>query len=197
MVNEPSAAVVSFVRNHPPHAMDGGQCCGTSKHGEDVIVTMVSFGDLHIPSPDIASAELQMSVARRTETTAWVRADAQVVWRGRRDPAERVPATDRAIVITRTPADPTLASTRIAVTDKSAVEHVQHVFNALLVARPGPHSCPQIPSYRLEFRATKTSPTNVVATIRCGDVSVTVGGGTAATLDAAGLESDVGALFGD
>jgi hypothetical protein len=199
IVNAPSDPVVSFFRSHVPPTWVDGACCGYSVGGSHVTVRMVLFS----PPPYLlratwtVTAQLQMSVARRTATTTWVRADAQVVWRSRRDPAERVSPEDRVVIVTLEPAitpDPGHAPHEFLVTDGRTVERLKNTFNDLLVAVPGPTSCTGAPDYTLRFAMTATSPPDVVANLQCGQTTVTIHGRTAATLDASPLESEVAAM---
>ena len=199
-VSEPSESVAQFLRSHVPAGLVGEAMFGTMSKDGVVTVRNVKFSDPRATSSSIVSAELQVSVGRRTETTSWVRVDAQVVWRDARDPAEHVPASDQVVTLTPDPAvqpDSGSAPHRVVVTDGRTVERLERSFNDLPVAVPAVRSCPLTPTYVVEFSATKTSAPDVVATLRCGGVAVTIHGRRASQLEAASFSADIAALFGE
>lgn len=198
IVSEPADRVVSFLRSHTPPKMRGGACCGFESRGDRVVHVVEFFNPPSLPSSEIVSAELQAAVTRRSDTTAWLRVDAQVIWRARRDVSERVPAFDRVVSIAREPglsSDPSQAARQITLTDPVTVENIQRSFNALAVGVPGTHTCPPSAAYVIRFRRTTTSAPDVVVSLRCGDASVTINGQHAATLDAEPLYDKITTIF--
>jgi hypothetical protein len=190
IVAEPSEQVVGFLRTHAPHGMANGACCATAG-GPDGRAEMVQFVEPAngLPSSDITEAQIQVSV-----TSSWVRVDAQAVWRARRDPAERVPATDHIVTITLDTSND--RPRPIVVSDRNAVNRLESSFNHLFVAVPAvSNGCGFEPTYTVRFSTTRTARPDVVATLFCGGARVTVGGHASATLDASAFTSQIAAVI--
>lgn len=189
------ATVLAFVRAQKLPGMPATGCCGTSG-GPNFHIDNVTFGPT-TPFPktgSIVSAQVLVTVTARTATTTWVRVDAQVVWRARRDPATLVPAADRVITLTAVP-EPTDAPTPrpLVVTDATNVRRLGHLFNTLPVAVPGADGCGRIDDgtdYTVAFRRNLTAEPDVTATLTCSIVTAHASG-RQVTLDDDGFKDAV------
>jgi hypothetical protein len=166
IVPEPSARVLAFVRAHPPGGLTVAACCGSAS-GPTGRVDAVTFGAPTASSATgpIANAQVLVSVSARTATTTWVRADAQAVWRARRDPATLVPVTDLVITVGHSVID-----------EMTDVARLVRELDALPVAVPTvSHGlCTQKTQMRvtIEFRRTSDAAADVSVKTTCNHLEV-------------------------
>ena len=148
--------------------------------------------DLPVLPLNISLAELTVRVTGEKRGPSVVRVDSSVAWTPLRPPAEIVPARDGMLIAsTIHPNEPGAPVGKHVVTsDPKSVLPIVKAFNdARLEALPGAHAFSECGpggsndlEYRLEFASSPMAEPDIVATLVCYEMSVTVHGRRAPTL---------------
>jgi len=177
-----------WVQAHIPRGFrSGGQSAGS-------IGTEHTFGvddELAMLPLNISYAELSLRIAGPKTGPAYVRVDAKVAWTQPRPKSELVSRRDRVLIASTIhayePGKP--IGKHVIVTDPKLIQPIVKAFNnARLEAAPGElgGECGFIGEhdvvYRLEFAPSATTKPDIVATLSCYVIGVTVDGHAAPTL---------------
>jgi len=178
-----------FQANIPRGFRSGGDSSGT-------VALQQTFGvddDLEILPLNISYAELSVRIAGPKPGPAYVRLDAKVAWTQPRPAGEYVPARDRVLIASTIPAyEPGKpVGKHVIVTDPQVMGPIVKAFNdTRLEAAPDPlgfRECGYVGEnaviYRLEFASSPTAKPDIVATLSCYVIGVTVNGHAAPTLE--------------
>jgi hypothetical protein len=173
-----------WVQAHIPRGFrSGGQSAGS-------IGTEHTFGvdnELAVLPLNISYAELSLRIAGPKPGPAYVRVDAKVAWTRPRSASELVSPRDRVLIAStiheNEPGKP--VGKHVLVTDPKLMRPIVKAFNdTRLEAAPdpfggfrecGPGGLHDI-EYRLEFAPSPTAKPDIVATLSCGLMTVTVNG---------------------
>ncbi len=194
-----SDAFVAFLHAHHPEGSIRFESVGTGEDSSHGVVTRRDFSFEGVTAnPAIQELGLDISVSDQGPNAAWVRADAQVIYRPDRASDEFVSTQDRVVVIEQT----SLSSTddhkrpyaRVVVTNPADVQRLRDTLNGLLTMPDEFENCPMEtgtePVYRLSYQRTTTSAPDLVATTRgfcIAGTAVTVRGHSRPGLEAGAL----------
>jgi hypothetical protein len=178
-----------FLQAHIPRGFrTGGDSSGSSGGAQ-------MFGvedDLSALPPNISVAELLLRMTPGASGGAVLRIDSEVAWTAPRPADEFVRPRDRVMILSTIhayePGRP--VGKHVVVTDARLVNPIVEAFNNARVEAPagplGTHECGFIGLnaivYRIAFAASPTAMPDIVATLHCYTVSVTVNGRAAPLL---------------
>jgi hypothetical protein len=179
-----------FLQAHIPRGFrTGGDSSGSSGGAQ-------MFGveyDLSVLQPNIGVAELLLRMTPGASGGVVLRIDSEVAWTAPRPADELVSPRDHVMILSTIhayePGKP--VGKHIVVTDARLVDPIVKAFNSARVEAPtgplGTHECGFVGSnaivYRIAFTASPTATPDVVATLQCYAVSVTVNGRAAPPLE--------------
>ncbi len=188
-VNGTPYDVWHFLQGHVPR---GFRSAGTSSGTIRGAQTFGVEDDLSVLPPNISVAELMFRIATDDSGAAVVRVDSEVAWTAPRPRDEFVSTRDDTIILSTIhafePGKP--VGKHVVVTDAHLVDPIVKAFNRVRVEPPtgslgfrecgfqGVHDI----VYRIAFATSPAATPDVVATLQCYAVSVTVNGRAAPPL---------------
>jgi hypothetical protein len=191
------AAVIAYVRAHPPH---GSTCAPSFMPTATSVTDECSVPD--VPGVLTEGTLLVLATPLPGGATG-LRVDAQEVWLVPRSPSERIPPGARRLVVTVTrPGRP--RSRPVTVTAIHRIDRVAALLDALPLAQPGVTSCPLdlAARIRLAFYARGARAPLALAAVDpggCGEVRLAIRGRSQPTLTSRGLTAlagRIGAVLG-
>lgn len=176
------AAVLGYIRAHPPHGGHPGMS-GTSAGVGQTTVQAIGFTWPAIPHT-LGTRSLVMEVVALTDGSTGVRADSQVVWITQRPASERIPDSAGRLVLTvREPGR--VIQGPLQITARAAIRRVVALLNALPAWQPGTRACPfdwgsriRLELYGPAVQGSGAYPLAiaVVDPSGCGEVALSIGG---------------------
>jgi hypothetical protein len=188
-VNEPPYGLWHFLQAHVPRGF-------TSPGGSSGTIGGVQeFGvedDLSVLPPNISVAELQLRIVGNAAGAGVVRVDSEVAWTAPRPDDEFVSPRDHVMILSTIHAYESgkPVGKHLIVTEANLVRPIVTAFNSARVEPPAGtlrfRECGYIGLhdivYRIAFATTATATPDVVATLQCAAISVTVNGRPAPSL---------------
>lgn len=139
VLGQSPAAVVQYVKDHPPPGSRSGLSGSSSGPGKPTL-TAVGFA-----WPDeagrLGTRSLTVDVVQLADGSTGVRADSQAVWIEPRPKFEHIPAGARRLVLTTTQSR-RLIQGPLTFRSPGAIHRVVRLLNALPAIQPGVSSCP-------------------------------------------------------
>ncbi len=186
------ADVLTYLKAHPP-AGTTGPVTGSGS-GQAGSWTTLGF---EAPATDNYAALELLLTATSTGGKVAVRADAQVIWRPARTPAETVPVADVSAATAQRPGDDTtaLSSELTIALSTQQIHTIVKLLNSSDTVAPANHGCPPTTTVTTLTFHTSTGPLVFTAT-GCLDVTVTAGGVKQPALEeTGGLDTWIDSLF--
>jgi hypothetical protein len=165
--------VAGFFKTNTPRGFTGLGTGGETLQG---VPSYTVSDPLDVLPPNVANAELDVSVANGGNNLVVIRADAVVAWTPPRPAGDFVPPRDRVVTLTvlHPYAKGSPPGKRVVTSDPKLVEPIVRSFNQLRVRAPQPfYECGSLTahsvSYRVAFSTSPTAAPDVVAgTSQCG-----------------------------